>query len=59
MRNFAWLFIYALFSGVLICVNPPAVVAQEQSEHPDHSVLAVNEIVVKNLLNGGDPDVAF
>ncbi len=59
MRNFAWIFIYALFSGVLICVNPATVVAQEQSENSDHSVMAVNEIVVKNLLNGGDPDIAF
>ena len=59
MKNFAWIFFFALFSGGLICVNPAPVVAQEQSEHPDHSVIVVNEIVVKNLLKGGDPDVAF
>ena len=59
MRNFAWIFIYALLSGGLIGVGPASVVAQEQSEHSDRSALVVNEIVVKNLLNGGDRDVAF
>ena len=44
---------------MLIGVNPAPLVAQEQSEHPDRPTLALNEIVVKNLLNGGDPDVAF
>ena len=59
MRNFAWLFIYALFSGALIGINPASAVAKEQTERPDRSALVVNEIVVKNLLNGGDRDVAF
>lgn len=59
MRNFAWIFLYALFGGALIGINPASVVAQEQSERPDRSALVVNEIMVKNLLNGGDRDVAF
>ena len=59
MRNFAWISFYALLIGGLIGVNPASVGAQEQYEHPDRSALVVNEIIVKNLLNSGDRDVAF
>ena len=59
MRNFAWIFFYPLLIGGLIGVSPASVVAQEQSKRPDRSALVVNEIVVKNLLNGGDRDVTF
>jgi hypothetical protein len=60
VRNLGWLFFcYALFGGVPIVVNPVSAVAQEQYEHPDHSVLAVNDIVAKNLFNGAEQDVAF
>jgi hypothetical protein len=59
MRNLARIFIYALFNGVLIGVNPAPLVAQEQPEQSDHSELVFNEEVVKKLLNGADPDVAF
>ena len=48
-----------MVTGGFIGVNPALVVAQEKSERSDHAVLVVNELVVKNLLNGGDPDVAF
>ena len=59
MRNLARIFIYALINGILIGVNPAPLVAQEQPEHSDHSALVFNEEVVKKLLNGADPDVAF
>lgn len=59
MRNLARIFIYALFTGVLIGAHPAPVVAQEQAEHSDRSALVFNEEVVKKLLNGFDPDVAF
>jgi len=59
VRNFAWIFICYLFSSVLIGVNPTPVIAQEQSEQQADSELLFNETVVKNLFNGGDPDVAF
>ena len=60
MRNLAWLFFfYVLSSGSLIVVKPASVVAQEQTQHPNRSALLVNEIVVENLLNRGDRDVAF
>ena len=39
--------------------NPASRVAQEQPGHSDHSALVFNEEVVKNTLNGADPDVAF
>ena len=50
---------YALVGGAVVSGNPAAVVAQEQSDHQAHPALALNEIIVKNLLSGGDPDVAF
>jgi hypothetical protein len=59
MRNLARIFIYALINGVLIGVNPAAGVAQEQPRHSDHAELVLNEEVVKKLLSGADPDVAF
>ena len=59
MSNFARIFFYALFGGALIVIKPASVVAQEQFEHPDRTALVVNEIVVKNQMNGGDRDVAF
>jgi hypothetical protein len=59
VRNFARIFIYALFNAVLIGVNPAPAVALEQTEHADHSALIFNEEMAKTLWNGTDSDVAF